>query len=308
MLITVIISVTAAVQAVNYGNGGGRVFAAAPPPPPPPNYGPSAFTAMAAPSYAMAAPVQLAAPAPAISPVSLAVRSTQNIQYYDIPSVQTAAQPYQVMVESQSVPMTMMFRTYSSPMNVRHQHVTSQGSVQETHSQDEPHVLRHTIHKPILQEIREVIAPMRTIRQEVRPVEENIQTLVARSQPISNGYGYGPAPPQAPMIAPNIVGGIPLAPATGGFIGANGLSAAPVTFGGFAPSAIPINGGGFIGSAGFAGGFAAGTNGKYGTLPSFAGFAAPQTPTPFSGKFGQMAVPAAFIAPIGLAAPNGGGY
>ncbi|OTF78256.1 DFP2-like protein, partial [Euroglyphus maynei] len=234
---------------------------------------------MAAPNaYAMAAPVQLAAPPPPpppapMGPVSLAVRSTQNVQYYDIPSVQSAAQPYQVMVESSSIPMTMMFRTYSSPMNVRHQHVTSQGSVQETQSQDEPHVLRHTVHKPIVQEIREVITPMRSIRQEVRPVEENIQTFVARSQPLSNGYEYGPptpssAPPPRPpppqmVLPPNGVGGgIPLAPASaGGFIGANGFAAAqaPLTFAGFAPtSPLPLNGG-YIGSSNF--GFA-GTGGK----------------------------------------------
>ena len=305
LLITVIITV---VQAGNYGNGG-RSFAAASP-----NYNQATFQAMATPNhqYQMIQPIQLSAPTPQpIGPVSLAVRSQQNVQYYDIPSVQTQAQPYQVMVESQSVPMTMMFRTYSSPMNVKHQHVQSQGSVQESHSEDQPHILRHTVHKPIVQEIHEVITPMRTIRQEVRPVEENIQTLVARGQP-SYGGGYGSPSPQPQMIPQN-GGGIPLAPATGGFIGANGFNAAPIGFASFVPSPVPLNGGGgggFIGSTNFGSFGGGGTGGKYGALPSFAGFAAPPPmPMPFSGKYGGGVGPQmAFFAPISLAAPGGGGY
>ncbi|OTF75494.1 hypothetical protein BLA29_013148, partial [Euroglyphus maynei] len=42
-------------------------------------------------------------------------------------------------------------------------------------------ILRHTVTKPVLQEVREVIAPFRRITQTVQPVQESIETLVARN-------------------------------------------------------------------------------------------------------------------------------
>ncbi|OTF82081.1 hypothetical protein BLA29_014808, partial [Euroglyphus maynei] len=58
----------------------------------------------------------------------------------------------------------------------------------ESHSQDEPHVLKHTVKKPVYQEVHEVILPRRQITQEIKPVLEDIQTLVARKS-----YGGGDA-------------------------------------------------------------------------------------------------------------------
>jgi len=81
-------------------------------------------------------------------------------------------------------------------LNVQQYHQGAQGSNQETQSEDEPHYLKHTVKKPIYQEVREVISPYRKITQEIKPVQEEIQTIVARGQAKSyggsaGGYGMG---------------------------------------------------------------------------------------------------------------------
>jgi len=38
--------------------------------------------------------------------------------------------------------------------------------------------MKHTVTKPIFQEVREVITPYRKITQEVQPVQEEIRTIV----------------------------------------------------------------------------------------------------------------------------------
>ena len=70
-------------------------------------------------------------------------------------------------------------------MNVLQRHQGSVGDTQESSSEDEPHRLLHTVTKPIIQEIHEVISPYRKILQEVHPVQEEIKTVVAKN---SNRY------------------------------------------------------------------------------------------------------------------------
>lgn len=71
---------------------------------------------------------------------------------------------------------------------------------------DEAHVLRHHVTKPVINEIYEVITPIRRIKQEIKPVEEVIETVVAREQdkeevqfPVK-----GDQPPQRPPPPPVI--------------------------------------------------------------------------------------------------------
>ena len=61
---------------------------------------------------------------------------------------------------------------------------------QESQSEDEPHILKHLVFKPVLQQIHEVITPRRLITQEIKPVFEDIQTLVARNSHGGNGGGF----------------------------------------------------------------------------------------------------------------------
>ena len=94
-------------------------------------------------------------------------------------------------VGAQAIPINMIFRSQSSALNVKQQHQSAAGSQQESKSEDEPHILRHTVKKPIYQMINEIITPYRKITQEVKPVQEDIQTIIARMSGGSNmGGGY----------------------------------------------------------------------------------------------------------------------
>jgi len=74
----------------------------------------------------------------------------------------------------------MLFKSASSQLNVQQAPQGAAGSAQESASEDEAHVLKHSVTKPIIQEVKEVITPFRRIHQEVQPVQESINTVVAR--------------------------------------------------------------------------------------------------------------------------------
>ncbi|KAH7644390.1 hypothetical protein HUG17_6752 [Dermatophagoides farinae] len=148
--------------------------------------------ALAAPALAPAALVsgpayaKTAAYASAPAIVTAAVQSRHHVQYYDVPTTRQIT-PITIDVGANVIPVNMIFRSASSQLNVEQNHLNQGGSVQETASQDEPHILRHSVQKPILQEIREVIIPMRRIQQEIQPVQEEVSTLVARAAPFFAG-------------------------------------------------------------------------------------------------------------------------
>ncbi|KAH9493662.1 hypothetical protein DERF_014401, partial [Dermatophagoides farinae] len=121
--------------------------------------------------------------------IPLAVRSYHNIRSYDVPSY-GYSKPVYVDVDANAVPIYMNFRSKSSYLHVNQQHEGQKGSYQESYSQDEPHVLKHTVKKPVYQEVNEIITPYRRITQEIKPVQEEIETLVARKS-YGGGGGYG---------------------------------------------------------------------------------------------------------------------
>ncbi|KAI2807972.1 hypothetical protein BLOT_005913 [Blomia tropicalis] len=142
--------------------------------------------------------------------IPAAIQSHHSVQYYDVPST-GYIQPTTIEVGANSVPLNILFRSASSHLNVQQYHEGARGDSQETYSQDEPHYLKHTVKKPIYQEVREIISPYRKITQEIKPVQEEIQTIVARGtnagyggssggggggsygggMSLSGGYGYG---------------------------------------------------------------------------------------------------------------------
>nr|XP_027200837.1 putative uncharacterized protein DDB_G0277255 [Dermatophagoides pteronyssinus] len=116
--------------------------------------------------------------------IPIAIHTKHNVEYKDVPSsgsIQTAT----VEVGARSIPINIIFRSASSSLNVLQRHQGSVGDTQESSSEDEPHRLLHTVTKPIIQEIHEVISPYRKILQEVHPVQEEIKTVVAKN---SNRY------------------------------------------------------------------------------------------------------------------------
>ena len=172
--------------------------------------------------------------------VPAAMISNHHVKHYDVPS-SGYIHPTSIDVPPNYIPVNFVFRSASSQVNVAQKHESAPGSFRESHSQDEPHKLVHTVTKPIIQEVREVISPFRRVTQEIEPVREQVQTIVARG--IMNGVGFGGG------NGGGFGGGN-----GGGFGGGNGVG-----FGGG-------NGGGFGGGngGGFGGGFGGGNGGALG--------------------------------------------
>ena len=97
-------------------------------------------------------------------PISASIRSRHNVQYYDVPS-SGYAKPTSIEVKANAAPLNILFRSASSYLNVEQRHEGAPGSNQESDSEDEPHILKHTVKKPVYQEVREIISPYRKITQ-----------------------------------------------------------------------------------------------------------------------------------------------
>ena len=120
--------------------------------------------------------------------VSAAIQTRHQVEFRDVPST-GSVEPTTIEVGAGQIPLNILFRSASSNLNIAQVHDGAQGSVQESSSDDEPHLLKHSVTKPIIQEVREVITPTRKIVQEIQPVQEEILTIVARENGMMGGGG-----------------------------------------------------------------------------------------------------------------------
>jgi len=167
--------------------------------------------------------------------------------------------PTTIEVGANSVPLNIVFRSASSALNIQQQHEPAQGSTQETSSEDEPHRLVHSVKKPIIQEVREIITPMRKITQEIQPVKEEILTIVSRNEEkeqkgyggsMGGGYGAGAGGAEKPMAMGNGYGAEKPQMSMGGYGGGEkGGMGMGGGYGG-AAKAMKMSGGGAAGGYG----------------------------------------------------------
>ena len=110
-------------------------------------------------------------------PVNAPVKSMYSVEYMDADIPKHDVQPLLVHVEGSMLPIILHFRSVSSPIQLHQIHVPYKSGdlIQETKSEDEPQILKHTVTKPIIQEVREIITPFRRILQEIMPVNEVIR-------------------------------------------------------------------------------------------------------------------------------------
>ncbi|KAH9398053.1 hypothetical protein TYRP_019429 [Tyrophagus putrescentiae] len=120
----------------------------------------------------------------AVGPGPLAVHTRQSVAYIPTASSGYAA-PTAVAIDGQAPPLAIQYRTFSSPVSINHVHVPGQGSFRATASVDPAHVRVHTVTKPIVQQLNEIVVPRRLIRQQILPVQEQVQTIVARQAPVA---------------------------------------------------------------------------------------------------------------------------
>ena len=96
-----------------------------------------------------------------------AVQSRRSVSFYDVPSTYSNAAPVTIDLPSSAQPLNFLMRTRSSPINIQTVHEGQPGSYAETSSVDEPHVRVHTVTRPIIQKVNEIVQPYRQIRQQV---------------------------------------------------------------------------------------------------------------------------------------------
>ena len=109
--------------------------------------------------------------------ITLPVHSRHTIEYVDVPSTGNI-QPINIEVPATRLGANFNFRS-SSSLKVSQSHQSSPGSYQQTSSMDEPIRLSHTVHRPIIQELRETIQPYRKVVQEIQPVQQEIHQIIA---------------------------------------------------------------------------------------------------------------------------------
>ena len=84
--------------------------------------------------------------------VQAAIQTKHQIEFRDVPS-SGFVEPTTIEVGASSIPLNILFRSASSNLNIQQQHDGAGGSTQESESEDEPHVLKHSVTKPIIQEV-----------------------------------------------------------------------------------------------------------------------------------------------------------
>ncbi|KAJ6221087.1 hypothetical protein RDWZM_006899 [Blomia tropicalis] len=110
------------------------------------------------------------------------VKSYHSIHTYPAKSVPAHIKNPVIDINSGPLPLTIRFNSHSSHINAIQKHFGSPGQVQKSSHVDHPDLLIQNVKKPIIQEVREVITPYRHRTQEVRPVHEKIETIIAKDK------------------------------------------------------------------------------------------------------------------------------
>ncbi|UXI16210.1 hypothetical protein NH340_JMT02153 [Sarcoptes scabiei] len=118
-------------------------------------------------------------------------QSTKLISKFDYSN----DEPYEPSVielpSSQPVlPIVFNFRTKSSPIYTKttHRPMFASQPIQFHGSEDPPHLRHHTVHKPVIQDLHEIILPYRVFVQEMPPVNQFTDTILESPLPDSKPY------------------------------------------------------------------------------------------------------------------------
>ena len=86
----------------------------------------------------------------------LAVVSRHRINYVPTASAPGFARAQKIFVDAPMSPVQLVVRSFSAPVHLLHKHIPSRGTYRATASVDGPSVHRHTVTKPVIQELVEV--------------------------------------------------------------------------------------------------------------------------------------------------------
>jgi hypothetical protein len=123
--------------------------------------------------------------------IEAAINSKRRLEVIPVPTQNENAAPTYVDVPGGQLPVYLNFKSQSSPVYVKQQHYGQPGSFQKSNSYDEPHKLVQDVTIPVIQEVREVVAPYRKVVQIIKPVNEDKITLVSKGISKYGGGGGG---------------------------------------------------------------------------------------------------------------------
>jgi len=116
-------------------------------------------------------------------PLAAAIKSMRTVEVKELQDDYQNQEPQVIDIAPSALPIVINFRTSASAIKIHQTHERGEPQeVQQTQSEDEPQFLKHQVTKPVIQEVHEIIMPYRKIIQEIRPVEEEIKTVVARGK------------------------------------------------------------------------------------------------------------------------------
>ncbi|KAH7644242.1 dfp2-like protein [Dermatophagoides farinae] len=109
--------------------------------------------------------------------INAAVFSKQTFETKPVETPFEQMEPQIIEIEGGDLPIEIHFKSTSSRVKVRQDHQLSGVNMPEYDQyEEEPHRLITEVRKPIIQEVREIIAPYRKVIQEIEPVMEEIHT------------------------------------------------------------------------------------------------------------------------------------
>lgn len=126
-----------------------------------------------------------------------AVISSHKHKTYRVPPKHHRAKPTVINLEGRAYPVILNFDSMSSPLLTNHHHHASEAHHKNSYSLDHAHTHVHTISKPVVHEVREVISPYRNVYRVVEPVKEQVNTFVheAHHDYAHSGANYNGRPP-----------------------------------------------------------------------------------------------------------------
>ena len=151
--------------------------------------------------------------------VQAAVHSKHSIRYVNVDIPNEEREPQIIEVDANPIPIIMHFKSASSRIRVKQSHSNSGSNhVQETKSEDDATRLIHTVTKPVIQEVREIVTPYRRIIQEIQPVREEVQTIVAKKSDRTE-HGYEERPSYGKEETGGLVGSVLFKNSNNGLVG-----------------------------------------------------------------------------------------
>ncbi|KAI2806388.1 hypothetical protein BLOT_008344, partial [Blomia tropicalis] len=125
--------------------------------------------------------------------IQIAVQSKRRFEFVPVHfDREDLRMPKMIEIVSDSMPLRLHFKSQSAAIVVTQSHMSPpMKPIEETVSMDEPYRLSHTAHKPIIQEVKEVIQPYRNVVQHLKPVIEDIRTVVPKDSDINHNHQQG---------------------------------------------------------------------------------------------------------------------